>query len=101
MTDHPNRNTTKYPAEKFMRTIDELKAATGLSASTLWEGKGPKDTGIAYHGCICLFNEAQPCGVVYLEIFKSDNGFEIFLAAPGIDKAAGYEWIKTSVLTKA
>lgn len=100
MINHPNRNTTKYPAERFMRTIDELKAATGLGTRILWEGKGPKDTGIAYHGCICLFDDGQPRGVVYLEVFKSDNGFEIFLAAPGNNKAAGYEWIKTCVTAK-
>jgi hypothetical protein len=35
----------------------------------------------------------QPCGIVYLQIFKSENGYEIFLGAPGALKSEGFEWI--------
>lgn len=97
MINHPNRSS-KFPAERFLGVLDELKATTGLCSRILWESSGPKSTGIAYHGGICLLaSDGTPCGVAYLQIFKSENGFEIFLGAPGNNKPAGFAWIKRSV----
>lgn len=89
--------STIHPETRFVAVLLELREATALTTRILWESKGPKDTGIAHHGSAAVFIDGQPCGIVYVQVFKSGNGFEIFLGAPGGRKDEGFAWIKQCV----